>query len=120
MIIISAKNMKKESSQWNLRNIIRLLFQTKERMVYLFMNACNGNQYHKRLFRLFLLASYLKRGDKLVNLKDWEPILSLNRNSKDVDKSRLGCSYNEKNASGLLFSVIYEANSWLYETEEPI
>ncbi|OLQ16610.1 hypothetical protein ChUKH1_14295 [Cryptosporidium hominis] len=118
MIIISAKNMKKESSQWNLRNIIRLLFQTKERMVYLFMNACNGNQYHKRLFRLFLLASYLKRGDKLVNLKDWEPILSLNRNSKDVDKSRLGCSYNEKNASGLLFSVIYEANSWLYETEE--
>ncbi|OII72862.1 uncharacterized protein cubi_00834 [Cryptosporidium ubiquitum] len=117
-IIISAKSMNKESSQWNLRNVIRLLFYTKERMVYLFMNVCNGNQYHKRLFRLFLLASYLKRGDKLVNLKDWEPILSLNKDSKYVDQDRLGSSHNEKNASGLLFSVIYEANSWLYETEE--
>ncbi|KAH8584530.1 uncharacterized protein ELE39_000420 [Cryptosporidium sp. chipmunk genotype I] len=118
VITISAINMRKESSQWNLRNVIRLLFYTKERMVYLFMNVCNGNQYHKRLFRLFLLASYLKRGDKLVNLKDWEPILSLNKNSNYVDQCRLGPSYNEKNASGLLFSVIYEANSWLYETEE--
>lgn len=117
-IIISAKNMSKESSQWNLRNIIQLLFHAKERMVYLFMNVCNGNQYHKRLFRLFLLASYLKRGDKLVNLKDWEPILSLNKDSKYVDQNRLGSSYNEKNASRLLFSVIYESNSWLYETEE--
>lgn len=117
-IIISARNMSKESSQWNLRNVIRLLFQTKERMVYLFMNVCNRNQYHKRLFRLFLLASYLKRGDKLVNLKDWEPILSLNKNSKFVDQNRLGTVNTDKNASGLLFSVIYEANSWLYETEE--
>ncbi|KAJ1609680.1 hypothetical protein OJ252_2122, partial [Cryptosporidium canis] len=117
-IMISARSMLSESSQWNLRSVIRLLFQTKERMVYLFMNACNRNQYHKRLFRLFLLASYLKRGDKLVNLKDWEPILSLNKNSKYVDPERLGSGYKDKSASGLLFSVIYEANSWLYETEE--
>lgn len=117
-IIISARNMSKESSQWNLRSVIRLLFQTKERMVYLFMNVCNRNQYHKRLFRLFLLASYLKRGDKLVNLKDWEPILSLNKNSKFNNQNRMGSGYSDKSASGLLFSVIYEANSWLYETEE--
>ncbi|KAF7456309.1 translation initiation factor eIF3 subunit 135 [Cryptosporidium felis] len=117
-IIISAKNMIKESSQWNLRNIIQLLFQTKERLFYLFMNVTNSNQYQKRLFRLFLLASYLKRGDKLVNLKDWEPVLSLNRNSSLVDLSRLGKKGKNNNTSGLLFSVIYEANSWLYETEE--
>ncbi|KAH8739175.1 hypothetical protein FG386_001042 [Cryptosporidium ryanae] len=114
-IILSSSYLSIDSSQWNIRNSLILLSKTKERIFYLFINKCNGNKYHKRLFRLFLLASYLKRGDKLVNLKDWEPILSLNN---EIDTKTGNDLEKEKTLSGLLFSVIYETNSWLYETEE--
>ncbi|KAH7649520.1 hypothetical protein FG379_001146 [Cryptosporidium bovis] len=115
-IILSSSYLSIESLQWNIKNSLMLLSKTKERIFYLFINKCNGNRYHKRLFRLLLLASYLKRGDKLVNLKDWEPILSSNSNNTNMKTN--GDIEKEKSLSGLLFSVIYETNSWLYETEE--
>ncbi|OII78376.1 hypothetical protein cand_034340 [Cryptosporidium andersoni] len=121
--IITSKNIFDLSSIWYMNNLIYLLSVTKERIFYLFMNICNENRYHKRLYRLFLLASYLKRGDKLVNLQDWnisdETILDT-KIQIFGNKGRRNNSNTSSNdsTSGLLFSVHYEHDSWLFESEE--
>ncbi|KAL7066850.1 hypothetical protein ACR3K2_27100 [Cryptosporidium serpentis] len=121
--VITSKKIFDLSSIWYMNNLIYLLSVTKERIFYLFMNICNENRYHKKLYRLFLLASYLKRGDDLVNLQDWnisdetifDTKIQIFRNKGRKNNPSIS---SNGSTSGLLFSIHYESNSWLFESEE--